>query len=67
MERKIVLLLRGLLEERNPEIIEMLSKKLEVKGLTSIIKSSFWLIGVSTKLQLDEYLNTKDDRLIEEI
>jgi hypothetical protein len=30
MERKIVLLLRGLLEERNPEIIETLSKKLEI-------------------------------------
>jgi hypothetical protein len=67
LQRKIVLLLRGLLEERNDKIVETLSNKLEREDLKEIIEFSLVLAGIHKMADLNEYLNTKEDRLIEEL
>ena len=61
IERKVVLLLRGLLEERNPEIILMVSKKMECSHLKYLIESSLNSIRVTSRQELLSYLQAKEE------
>ena len=59
--------MRGLLEERNSEIILMVSKKMECSHLKYLIESSLNSIGVTSRQELLSYLQAKEEELIEEI
>lgn len=67
IERRIILLLRGLIEEQNESITRAISKKIEDSDFKALILSSLGAINVSKSVQLEEYLAIKEDSLTDEL
>lgn len=62
--------MRGLLEERNEEIINTVSKKINEDHLKYLIDSSLNSIGVTSTESLNKlknHIDKKEEKLIEEI